>query len=356
MFKEQKTNIFVPSILAVLVISLSTPVAKAQLNIDWICITSYKTYVDGTPSGAQPWRFEIWVENVDPGSLDHIDVTPPFPATPFTMFEDNGSWGWEALSEYSSLVSLRGDYPEGIYTFDFRNISDVLLDFVSLNYSGLPGEPSNPVSFTYPSVNGQFGISINPTFTWTVDPGAGDTLMMALEDSLTDELYWDEPVSMTTPSWTPGPLQSGLGHRLEVSVLKVKDWVGPDWPIATTDGGDDFGYSPMIEYLNEINFTTMPAIGTLSGLIFMPPGVPDIGYSLEEGDLLYFVSSEPVLNLNLTTGEWDTVGPEGLVYANWPFIYELDPGDLWFAWPPESGLWVYHFSTGQWEVLPRIIP
>jgi len=97
-------------------------------------------------------------------------------------------------------------------------------------------------------------------------------------------------------------------------------------------------------------------VPSLSGWVFMPQDVPDIGYSLDEGDLLYFYSSVPVLNYNFTTGQWDTVGPKGLVYANWPFIYELDPGHLWFALPPESGLWVYHFSTGQWEVLPRIIP
>ena len=356
MFKEQKTNIFVSSILAVLVISLITPVAKAELNIGWIAITSYKEHVDGTPKGTEPWRFEIWVENEDPGSLDHIDVTPPSPATPFTIFEYYGFWEWEATSWYSSLADLRVDYPEGIYTFDFRNISDILLDTVSLNYSGLPGEPSNPVNFTNPSVNGQFGISITPTITWTVDAGAGDTLMMLLEDNVTGESYWDAPVSMTTSSWTPGTLQSGRGHELEVTVLEVKDWVGPDWPTATTTGGDLFACCLMIEYLNEINFTTMPAIGTLSGLIFIPPGVPDIGYSLDEGDLLYFYSSVPVLNYNFTTGQWDTEGPKGLIFANWPFIYELDTGTLWFALPPVSGLWVYHFSTGQWEVLPRIIP
>ena len=103
-----------------------------------------------------------------------------------------------------------------------------------------------------------------------------------------------------------------------------------------------------------IDFTTMSA---LSGLIYMPPDVPDIGYSLDEDDYLYFYSSEPVWNYNFTTGEWNTVGPEGWIYAEWPFIYELDTATtLWFALPPEGGLWVYHFSTGQWEVLPRIIP
>ena len=94
----------------------------------------------------------------------------------------------------------------------------------------------------------------------------------------------------------------------------------------------------------------------LSGWIFMPPDVPDFGYSLDEDSLLYFYSFVPVWNYNLTTGEWNTEGAKGLIYVDWPFIYEFDTGTLWFALPPESGLWVYHFSTGQWEVLPRIIP
>jgi len=356
MLKEQKTNIFVPSILAVLVISLSTPVAKATLNIDWIAITSYKSYIDGTPEGAQPWRFEMWVEVVDPGGLDHIDVTPPGPATPFTLSEYNGSWEWEAPSQYPSLATLRVDYPEGIYTFEFRNSSDGLLDTVSLNYSGLPGEPSNPVNFTYPSVDGQIGIPTDPTFTWTVDAGAGDALMMALGDDVTDEdLYWDAPVSMTTPSWTPGPLQAGHEYWLEVSVLEVKDWVGPDWPTETTVGGDEFRYSPMIEYLNEIEFTTAPAPGTLSGWVWMAYE-SDFGYSLDEGDWLYFYLPEPVYSYNITTGQWTIEKPVGWIYGDWPFYYMLDINSLMFALPPESGLWVYHFSTGEWTVLPRIIP
>ncbi|MHC4537261.1 MAG: hypothetical protein ACYS6K_25240 [Planctomycetota bacterium] len=97
-------------------------------------------------------------------------------------------------------------------------------------------------------------------------------------------------------------------------------------------------------------------IDPLSGWIYMPPGVPDIGYSLDEENLLYFFSYGPVLNYNFTTGLWDTEGPEDWIYANWPFIYELDTGDLWFAWPPVDGLWVYHFSTSQWLISPRILP
>ncbi|MHC4489499.1 MAG: hypothetical protein ACYS9C_17705 [Planctomycetota bacterium] len=263
MSQEQKTCVFALSIAAILVILLVTPVAEAALDIDWITITSVKNYVDSI-AGAQPWGFEMWVDVVDPGSLDHIDVTPPSPATPFTLSKYNGSWEWDSPSYYSSLTNLQSAYPLGTYTFQFRNSSNALLDTATFDYSGLPGEPSNPVNFTYPASDGATGISINPTFTWTVNSGDGDTLMMALRDVITDEdLYWDAPVLMTTTSWTPGSLIAGREYGLDVSVLEVKGWGGPDWPTAMTSGSDEFAYSPMIEYLNEINFTTIPAPGAL---------------------------------------------------------------------------------------------
>ena len=71
---------------------------------------------------------------------------------------------------------------------------------------------------------------------------------------------------------------------------------------------------------------------------------------------LYFYLPEPVLSYNITTGEWTGEKPVGWIYIDWPLYYELDTGYLWFALPPESGLWVYHSCPREWEVLPRIIP
>ncbi|MHC4535238.1 MAG: hypothetical protein ACYS6K_14915, partial [Planctomycetota bacterium] len=59
---------------------------------------------------------------------------------------------------------------------------------------------------------------------------------------------------------------------------------------------------------------------------------------------------------NIATGGWSIYRPIGWVYIEWPFYYELDTDTLMFALPPASGIGVYHNSTGQWEVLPRIIP
>jgi len=92
----------------------------------------------------------------------------------------------------------------------------------------------------------------------------------------------------------------------------------------------------------------------LSGWVYMEGGT-DFGYSLEEDDFVYFFSPAPVLAYNVTTGQWLEPEFAGMFYVDWPFLYELDTGDLWYALPLIE-FWVYHFSTGVWELLPRIIP
>jgi len=115
------------------------------------------------------------------------------------------------------------------------------------------------------------------------------------------------------------------------------------------DGDLGFAVSEIQAYGEEV------VLG-LSGWVFLAGGSSDIGYSLDEDSLLYFYASEPILTYNITIGEWVPDGPVDWIYMNWPFVYDLDTDTLMFILPPESGLWVYHFSTGEWTVLPRIIP
>jgi len=260
MFQNQKANILVLSIVAVLAISLATPVAQADLDIRGIYISTSKDHLDGTAI-TDPWVFEMWVDFEDTGTLDHIDVTG---SASFTVSKENGHWEYEPEDDYSTLAALRGDYPEGTYTFDFENISDTVLRTVDLVYSGL-SEPGGPVNFTYPSVNHQTGIPLNPMFTWDgVDSEDGDALGMWLWDPDTkNDIYWDAPVSMDTLDWTPGPLLPNHDYDLEVSVFEViNPQEGPALPTMTV-GVDEFEYGLMNEYLNEIEFTTTPVPGAV---------------------------------------------------------------------------------------------
>ena len=254
MLKEQKKQVFVFGIVAILGISLTTPVAKG-LDIEEISMCSQKDHLDGT-APINPWRFEVDIHLVDPGTLHHIDVTLPTGGmTSFTIYEDSGDWEYHSSPTlYPTLTALQAVYPTGTYTLDFRDSGGGQLNYVQLDYSGL-SEPGSPVDFTYPSDNGQTGISTNPTLTWTVNSGAGDAFGMVLYDDY-EEIYRNVPPPMETLSWQPGPLDPEQNHWLYVTVVRVKDWAGgPGLPTKTV-GGDEFEYILHIGYMNKIGFTT----------------------------------------------------------------------------------------------------
>jgi len=153
------------------------------------------------------------------------------------------------------------------------------------------------------------------------------------------------------------------GHA--VSIVGY-DTTGPvDYWIVKNSWGDSWGENGYFRIkMGECGIETRSSYwmsgallpSTLSGWIFMSPDIPDFGYSLSESDLVFFDSWGYVISYNFTTGLWVDEPPADFVYVDWPFYYVLDSGSVMFALPPESGLPVYHFSTGHWEVLPRIIP
>ncbi len=241
---------------AVGLIMAVTGTAQADLDIHGIYIDSCKDFWNGTPE-TNPWVLEISVDFVSTGDLDHIDVTKPGTSTPFAIYEDYGDWHYGS-TEYSSLGDLRDDYPTGEYTFDFRSSSSSLLTF-KLDYSGID-EPGDFVHITSPT-HLATDVSLNPTFTWTIDSDAGDALGMWVEDPYTGEAFYENvPVSMTTTSWAPGPLLPSHDYEFDVSVFNVKN--PPAFPTMTV-GSDTFTYGLLIEYCNDVEFTTVPEPATI---------------------------------------------------------------------------------------------
>jgi len=237
--------------------------AQAALDIDGIYMTSCKDHLNGTADPpSNPWIFEIWADIAVQDGLDHIDVTKPGGASPFTTIYD-GDWFYNSPSRYSSLTALQVDYPTGEYLFSFEDSGDAVLRTFTLAYTGL-SEPLGPVDFTHPSTNGETGISTTPTFTWTVSPTAGDALAMWVWDPVADDdIYENVPASMDTLDWTPGPLLPSHEYELEVSVINVKNlWGGPAFPTMDV-GGDVFKYGLWIEHINGIEFTTVPEPATI---------------------------------------------------------------------------------------------
>lgn len=255
MLKEQKTNTVVLGLMVILTVLLVTPTVKADLDLGWIDILYNEEYDDGIPE-INHWEFSVFILWSDKGSLDHIDITLPDGSTVYTITAEDYSASYDSPTMYASLADLQADYPQGIYTLDFRDSSNTILRTVSLNFSDLPGLPVKPVDFTYPAMDGATGINTDPTFTWTVDASDGDFLTMWLNDEVTDESpYTSGPHPMTTTSWPPGPLKDGHLYELNVRVYKVKDGNGAVWPKMTVDG-DMFSYTLGIGYENEIKFTT----------------------------------------------------------------------------------------------------
>ena len=144
-----------------------------------------------------------------------------------------------------------------------------------------------------------------------------------------------------------------FGYGELTSILGGSPWDEPNRNLTgTLASGEPINNGFYIGYDAKIVLVPAPAF---PGWVWMESG-GDFGYSLDEDDLLYFVSFWPVWYYNFTTGLWVEEGPVGWTYVDWPFYYELDTENLMFVLPPEIGLLVYHFSTGQLEVLPRIIP
>jgi hypothetical protein len=228
------------------------------LDIERIGIMTECEYVDGSPDGPYPWDFEIDVLVSDPGSLHHIDVTNPLGASVVseTIYQtEPGLWGFDPPKD-ASLDDLRAKYPEGIYTFEFYDSENTLLKTVYIGYSDLSA-PASPVDFTYPSSNGETGVSTDPTFTWTIAESAGDILAPGIDDEETgSQVYYGGLVPMTTLSWSPGLLEPDHDYHLDVTVSKIKDWAGPDNLPTMAVGDDEFTYYLTFDYINTISFTT----------------------------------------------------------------------------------------------------
>ncbi len=228
------------------------------LDIERIGIMTECEYVDGIPNGPYPWDFEIEVLVSDPGELHHINVTNPPGALieSETIFETEPNlWAFDPDKD-ASLSDLRQKYPEGIYILEFCDSDNSVLRIVFIDYSGLL-PPASPVDFIYPPSDGQTGVSTNPTFTWNIDPEAGDILARGIDDEVTGELVYGGLVPMTTLSWSPGSLLPNHDYHLDVTVSNIKDWAGPDDLPTTVVDDDEFTYYLTFDNINTISFTTV---------------------------------------------------------------------------------------------------
>ena len=323
------------------VILISAGDAFGTLDIQQVSLFTVKNWQGGVLE-TNPYEFWCMVQG---DGITSVTLETPL-GTTIDLVESMGFWVSDEDVRYADLADLRDDFPiGGDYIFSFNGGVD------SVTVSTNPVEPTGFANVTYPN-DGATNVPLNPTFTWETCAGFGNNLYMDVGDEEGTLFIQAPTIDITQTSWTPGTLVPGHLHSFEIAVQSML-------PVPSTSlHGDSLIYCDYFDYTNEILFTTVSG-HDLSGWVFMIPDAPDFGYSLDEGDLLYFYSFDFVQSFNITAGGWSIHMPTGLVYFDWPFYFEYVPGTpgiLWFALPPAGGIGVYHNSTGEWEILPQIIP
>jgi len=288
---------------------------------------------------------------------DHFDDSTLDPAWSINFYQATG-WSYTESGTTLNVTDIASTEPGWAFVSlkqDFTPLSDFNIDFwFSWDSEGSTRAMQNVLVQVYgqtgkitaagysdgwiPNYGAKYGEIGGTSIDTGPDslPGSGSALVNISRTGNVIEILWDGVLLLSGAS-------DDFVSRIElVFSYRVFD-----------EGGiSSFFGNEAIDLIN-VEGTIVHA--HLSGWVWLPD-VPDIGYSLDEGDWLYFYSSEPVWFYNINTGQW--VEPEfpGWIYFDWPFFYVLNIDTLIFVLPPESGLWVYHFSTGEWEELPRILP
>ncbi len=272
------------------------------------------------------WGIHLWQDKEDGVISYEFDAYASFSGTVTTPLPETLPLG----NYYEpTLPALEARFPDGTYTFD-----DGVGGTYYAELSGpFPGEFPNITFYAF-NLAGDLVINWDP---WTL--GKSNPVIGVMTEHAE---YYVELDPGATGHTIPA-VEIPTNNPFSVMV-QFKNWTGV--------GGSTHG--------DKIKSTTVHMFSEwgppVSGLIWMGGEGSGIGYSFNESNWLYFYSSVPVLDYNITLGQWDPVGPVGLIYTDWPFYYVFETNCWMLAIPPASGLWVYHFSTGQWTILPRIIP
>ncbi|MHC4535097.1 MAG: hypothetical protein ACYS6K_14205, partial [Planctomycetota bacterium] len=213
-------------------------------------------------------------------------------------------------SDQSALDALFG---VGTYTFTVY-YQGGSFDSTSINYELPGGDPipwvTQEPQFTYPQHNA-VGVPLYCTVEFDPSTNPDHTIDIWVEPDNGSEpfSYEEEGLAYDTSSYGPVTLSPATLYKAGYTINHVVTTVNADGIPTVMDTDAE----------TQIHFTTA-ALSTLSGWVWMESGT-DFGYSLNEGDLVYFVSSDTVWNLNLATGQWVPDKPAGWIYINWPFYY-----------------------------------
>lgn len=227
--------------------------SATALDVGEIFIAQRKDHWANAAAGS-PYNFEVWVNGT---GITSVSVTDPHGVN-HSLFLEDGQWDFQDVG-FASLANLDATYGPGDYMFNFNAGADSAI----VNYQYIV--PTGLASITYPS-DGQSNVGPNPVYTWDSAEDYGDVLTLAVENpgGLGSDLYSEAPVSDTLTSWQPGPLADNTAYELQIAVSKLQD----NTPQAmATNGGDDFTYYGLFDYVNRVSFETVPEPATLILLV-----------------------------------------------------------------------------------------
>lgn len=187
---------------------LILPADAFALDIHNINLTVTEYRFGGVPD-SDPYEFSGGVSG---DGITEVTITTPDNDVYYLVAWTTAQYNWGFSFDDLTLVDLGTMFPTGDYTFTFNGGTDS----VTLNHD--PTAPTDFANITYP-VHNSTNVPLNPTFAWGDCSTYGDALTTAVAEEEGDMIYMVYLGNISETEWTVGPLNPGLLHWLEVSVI-----------------------------------------------------------------------------------------------------------------------------------------
>lgn len=240
------------TVIAALVFAVAAP-ASALLSVDEVALGYNAFYVDGT-LGSYAFEVEMF-SNAQEVTAARIRLPD---GSTWVDLTDFGGGDWEVFAGgYASEAdrNLAG-YTTGTYRIEFTGTASET-DFIDVLFA-----PTDPVGFgdITSHSDGQTGVSLNPTVSWTCAGCVADSLGFFVTDQLTDnDVFSLENQPAGADSANPGPLLGLTDYLLETELVEAAITPG-----AVTNGLRTVDYLEESFAVNTVSITTVPEPGTAS--------------------------------------------------------------------------------------------
>jgi len=240
------------TVITALVFAVAAP-ASALLSVDEIALGYDAFYFDGT-LGSYAFEVEMF-SNAEEVTAARIRLPD---GSTWVDLSDMGNGDWELFAGgyLSEAGRNTAGYTNGTYRIEFTGTASEV-DFIDVLFA-----PTDPVGFAdiTSHSNGQTGVSLNPTVSWTCVGCTADSLGFFVGEQLTDnDVFELENQPVGADSANPGPLLGLTDYLLETELIVDELTAG-----ALTDGLRTVDYLEESFAVNIVSITTVPEPGTAS--------------------------------------------------------------------------------------------